>query len=78
MTSLKVKLEAYNRALAGESQLRAIAATMDALVTVAPDDQPFCAGYLWELILKPLLTPRGGSEATHPGKRKTPPRAATP
>lgn len=35
MTSLKVKLEAYNRALAGESQLRATAATMDALVTVA-------------------------------------------
>jgi hypothetical protein len=62
MTDTKTKPEAYERALAAEPQLRAIEAMVDALVALAPNDQPYCTACIWETILKPLVSPWVGWE----------------
>lgn len=56
----------YGRALAASGHLRALDRTIRLLCALAPKTEPFCAGCIWEDILKPLATPLVGWSRNRP------------
>jgi hypothetical protein len=51
---------AYQRALAAEPQLQPVVRLVDALCALVRPTDRCCAGCVWELTLKPLVTPLVG------------------
>lgn len=68
----------YQRALAAEPNLRIAVSVVDALTALVRPDDRLCASCVWELILKPLVSPLIGWERGYPPLSAADPTSGLP